>query len=197
MRIPRPIAFLPLILAVSCGSGSKPASSSTPAEAPAFKPLSQRLGESNGYQVDANGNWVPKNNKRSSFESQGRSPHFTGEYSKKDFKTQPYARKSWWGNKDFGRQTYAGSTDGSRFQKNSRFGGQGAREAGNNARLPDNYRTGNFDTGTARESGLDRLGRPADDATANRRDAYVAPEIIDWRAQRSLSVDQSRGILGR
>lgn len=197
MRIPRAIACLPLVLAISCGSGSKPASSSTPAEATGFKPLSQRLNDANGYQVDSSGNWVPKNNKRSSFEGQGRSPHFKGEYSKKDFKTQPYAKKSWWGNKDYGHQNYAGPTDGSRFQKNSRFGSQGARESGNNAKLPGNYRTDNFATNSARESGSDRIGRPTDDATANRREAYVAPEIIDWRAQRSLSMDQSRGILGR
>lgn len=197
MKILRSIAGVACIaLTASCGSGTKP-SSSTPAEAQVHKPLSKRLDEANGYQVDSNGNWVPKNNKRSSFESQGRAPQFSGEYGTKQYKAGEYARKSWWGNKDYGRQSYGGNTDGSRFQTSSQLQGRGAPEAGTGARLPDPYQAGTYATGAAREAGGSLIAKPGDDATNNRRESYVAPEIIDWREQRSLSISQSRGLLGR
>ena len=85
-----------LLLPVSCASDSgagKPAAS-TPA---AHQPMSQRLEQKNGYTQDAKGNWVPQNDKRSSFESQGKSPYFDGSYGKTAYQTEPYAKKSWWG----------------------------------------------------------------------------------------------------
>jgi hypothetical protein len=39
--------------------------------------------------------------------------------------------------------------------------------------------------------------KSSNDGIENRRETFQPPEIIDWREQRSLSVDQSRGILGR
>lgn len=180
------------VLLASCAKDSKPASSQTE-----LKPLSQRLNETNGYQPDANGNWVPRSDRRSSFESQRESPYFKGDYRKKDYQTGQYARKSWWGNKDYGRQAYQGKTDGSRFQQSSRLQDQGAREAGTAARTPDPYQTSTYTTGTAREAGADSLARPSDAETDARRDVFVQPEIIDWREQRRLSVQESRSILGR
>lgn len=186
--------LLPLVLlAASCASDK--GGSTPPAES--HKPLSQRLSESNGYKQDANGNWAPKNDKRSSYESQGTSPYFKGEYGKKDYKTGAYSKKSWWGNKDYGRQQYAGSTDGSRFQKTSRLDGKGARESGGAAVVPDPYQTDTYATSAAREAGTGKLAKPSDDETDIRRRVYQQPEIIDWREQRTLSLEQSKGILGR
>lgn len=192
MNTPRAIACLSWLLLASCAKDAKPA-----AEAPAHKPLSQRMNETNGYQVDANGNWVPRSDRRSSFESQGESPYFKGDYRKKDYQAGEYAKKSWWGNKDYGRQSYQGETDGSRFQQSSRLDGQSAREGGRAARTPDPYQTGTYATGSARESEAGGIARPSDAETDVRRRVYQQPDIIDWREQRALSVQQSRGILGR
>jgi len=155
----------------------------------------QRVGK-DSFKADANGNFVPQDNKRSSFETKGQSPYFKGDYAKKDYKTGDYAKKSWWGNKEYGRQQYAGNTDGSRFQKDSRFDGKGARESGSAADIPDAYQTDTYATNAARETGKDKLTKPANAEIENRREVFQQPDILDWQEQRKLSLEQSRGILG-
>jgi hypothetical protein len=195
MSISRSIALLLTLLAASCASDS---GESSPAPE-SSKPLSQRLSESNGYQQDSNGNWGPKNDKRSSFESQSDSHNFKSEYKgDKTYKAGEYSKKSWWGNKDYGRQSYAGETDGSRFQTKSRLDGQNAREStGDTAKISGPYQTGNYATSAARETGKNRLAKPSDADTNSRSRVYQQPEIIDWKQQRAITLDQSKGILGR
>lgn len=172
-----------------------------PAPAESHQTLSQRLSDTGGYKVDSEGNWKPRNNKRSSFESEGASQFSKSKTAKlngkTDYKTGEFAKKSWWGNKDYGRKAYSGNTDGSRFQKNSRLDGIGARESGGAADLPDPYQTGNYATSSANESSQSNIDRPADAETDERRNVFQQPKIIDWRQQRTLSLDQSKGILGR
>lgn len=183
------------ILSVSCSSDSGADKSTAPA--PTLKPLSQRLEEKNGYMKDAEGNWVPRSDKRSSFENKGEATYFKKDFKKQDYKTGDYAKKSWWGNKDYDRKSYAGKTDGSRFEKSSALQDQGAREADSSADVPDAYKTNNYATSAARETSSSAINKPSNDGIENRRGGFEQPEIIDWREQRSLSVDQSRGILGR
>ena len=191
-------AILPLVvvLAASCASDKQP---DMAAAETGPRSLSQRLNEGGGYMVDSDGNWVPRNNQRSSFESQGTSPYFKGTNpnQNKSYKAGEYARKSWWGNKDFGSQSYQGDTDGSRFSQSSRHDGQDARESSVGARTTDPYQTGGFQTGSARESTAGNLAKPSDVRTDVRRRVFQEPEIIDWRQQRTLTLEQSRGILGR
>lgn len=179
------------LLPISCA----PDSGSTKAEP--HKSLNERLNDSNGYKQDANGNWVPQTDKRSPFENQGKSAYFQGEYDKKAFTTNDYAKKSWWGNKDYGSKEYAGNTDGSRFQKTSRLGEKGAREAGKSAGMTNAYKTNNYATSAAREAGTKPIDKTSDTETDIRRKVYPAPPIIDYQEQRSLSLEQSKGILGR
>lgn len=194
MRFSRAMLLPMLLLAASCASDKD----NSPPSAEPHKTLSERLSESNGYKQDANGNWEPRNDKRSSFESQGESPYFKGEYGKKEaYQTGSYAKKSWWGNKEYGRQSFAGETDGSRFWKSSRLDGKGARESGNAADVAGPYQTGGYATSAAREASEGGLAKPSDAETDARRRVFQQPEIIDWREQRSLSVEQSKGILGR
>jgi hypothetical protein len=183
-----------VLLSVSCASDSnKRKSSSTPA----IKPLSQRIDEKNGYQKDANGNWQAQAEKRSSFEAKGPSAYFKGDYAKKDYKTTNYSKKSWWGNKDYQTKEYAGSTDGSRFQKSSPLNGKSARNTGKSANLTKAYKTGDYATKSAREQDTKNIKKFSDTETDIRRKVYPTPDIIDWTQQRSLSIDQSKGILGR
>jgi hypothetical protein len=195
VRKTHPLILLAAVLSASCASDSGARKSST--SAPTLKPLSQRLEEQNGYAKDAKGNWVPRNDKRSSFENQGEAAYFKKDFKKKDYKTGDYAKKSWWGNKQYDRRSYAGKTDGSRFEKASALQGQGAREAGSAADVPGAYQTDNYATNSARETTSSAIAKPSNDGIENRRGVFQPPEIIDWREQRSLSVDQSRGILGR
>ena len=197
MKSPRWIPFLICLLAASCASDKDSAS----APETSHKTLSQRLSETGGYKADADGNWIPRDNKRSSFESEGASRYSTdntNKYGRKDgYKTGEYAKKSWWGNKDYGTQAYSGNTDGSRFRKDSRLDGKGARESGGAADVPDPYQTGNYATSSAREQSKNRLDKPSDAETNVRRRVFQQPDVIDWREQRTLSLEQSKGILGR
>jgi hypothetical protein len=192
----RLISCLSALLAASCATDSaEKKDPATPAAAP--KTMSERLSESNGYKQDADGNWVPQNDKRSSFESQGQSAYFQGDYGKKTYKAGDFSKKSWWGGKNYGSQQYAGNTDASRFQTDSSLAGKNAGESGSAAKLPSTYQTGQYATSNARETGRDKLAKPSDAETDARRKVYQAPEVIDWREQRSLSLEQSKGILGR
>ena len=147
---------------------------------------------------DANGNWVPRNNRRSEFENKGQDPNFAGkDFQKKDYKAGDYAKKSFWGNKEYDHKAYAGNTDGSKFQKSSKLQDKGAREAGTSAAIPDSYKTDTYGTNAAREAGSSPLAKPGNAEIDNRQKVYQQPEIIDWQEQRKLSLDQSRGILGR
>jgi hypothetical protein len=203
MKAPAAIAFLPLILTVSCstGSGDDPARP-VPRSQQGARIMSDQewLTEKtrdNGLVQDNDGNWVPRSNKRSQLENQGSSPYFQGQYARKTYKPGDYKKTSFWGRKDYGRQSYGGDTDGGRFQTASRHDGQSAREASNAADIPGTYQTGDYGTAAAREAGVSGLTKPANAETENRREVYQAPEIIDWRQQRQLSLEQSRGILGR
>lgn len=195
MKSPRAILWLLAWLPASCAThADKSDPSSTP---PAHKPLSERIEQKNGYKQDASGNWVPVNDQRSSFETKGASPYFQGQAEKKSYATTEVTKKSWWGTKTYEHQKYAGNTDASRFQKKSPLSTKGAHEAGTAANIPAPYQTGSYATSAARESAQGEIAKPSDTQTDIRRKVYQAPEIIDWKEQRSLSVSQSKGILGR
>ena len=151
----------------------------------------------NGFKTDAAGNFVPRSNKRSSFELNRDSAYFKGDYAKKDFKTNDYSKKSWWGDTKYEAKNYQGDTDGSRFRSASRFQGAGAREAGSAADLPGAYKTGSYATRAARETAGTRIDRPSDAETDVRRRVYTAPSVIDWREQRGMTVSEAKGLLGR
>jgi len=192
------LVLLPVSCAKDSGAEKKQAAAPTGARIRTADEWLDDTTKDNGYKTDANGNLVPRSGqKRSSFENKGESPYFKGEYSKKNYKAGEYAKKSWWGNKDYGRQEYAGNTDGSRFQKNSRFDGKGARESGSAADIPGPYQTENYATGAAREAGKGNLTKPGNAEIENRREVYQQPDVVDWREQRKLSMEQSKGILGR
>ena len=199
MKIIRTILILPVFLAASCASKSG-ADKSTASAAPEHKTMNERFGgggrDPGSYQQDSSGKFYIKDEKRSPFEGKT-DPNFAGKsYKKTEYKTGDYAKKSWWGNKEYDRKAYDGNTDGSRFQTTSRLQGKGAREAGTAADIPDNYQTGTYATGDAREAGKAPIQKGTSAAIENHKDDYPQPEIIDWREQRALSVDQSKSILG-
>jgi hypothetical protein len=163
--------------------------------------LTERLSSGGGYKQDENGQWVPNSNKRSSFESKGDSPYFKGKMDKKEYATDGYnGKKSWWGSKEYGTNEYGGGDSESRFQgTEARQSGLAARDDGKAARESGVFTTNNHrhDGKSARESGSSPIERPLDAAVQSRRGVYKAPSVIDWKEQRSMSMEQSKGILGR
>lgn len=165
--------------------------------------MNERFGgggaDPNGYKRDKEGNYVLKNAKRSSFEDVGQDPNFSGKnYSKKAYKTTEYGKQqSFWGSKEYDRKSYTGNTDGSRFQKDSRLQGQSAREAANNKNFKEDYKTGAYATGDAREAGKSNLAKPSNALIDNRQEVFDQPDIIGYREQRKMTLEQSKGILGR
>jgi len=202
MKKTHPLLLLPVILLAACASdsGNKKTTATQQTQGARVRGIDewvQETSKDNGFKKDANGNLIPKSDKRSSFESQGENANFKKDYKKSEYKTGDYTKKSWWGNKAYDSKQYAGNTDGSKFQKASDLQGKGARESGSNAKIPDAYQTDSYATKSAREAGRDPIAKPSNDGIENRREVTVQPEIIDWRELRSLSVDQSKGILGR
>ena len=51
--------------------------------------------------------------------------------------------------------------------------------------------------GTAREAGNKPIDKSSNAIVESRQKVFQQPEIIDWKEQRNLSLDQSKGILGR
>lgn len=180
-------------LAASCAKDSGGGKPSTSSGSSAFKPFSQRIAENQSTKND----WTTQREKRSSFEKQGDSPHFQNKYKKKGYKAEGYKKRSWWGNKNYDSRSYAGNTDGSRFQTTSRAQGNRAKESGGGSKFRNTYQTDGYSTGAARETSASSIPGKTDAYADGRRESYPQPEIIDWREQRSLSVEQSNGILGR
>jgi hypothetical protein len=180
----------------SCGtSGSGEGAAESSAN---LAPLSQRLNQEQGYVRDSEGNWIPRSNKRSQFESISASgTDRRNNMANRRFKANEYQAAEWTRTKSAPPQGYVGDTDGSAFQTTAAAQGQAARQSGDRARIPGAYETGTFGTGSSRENQARRHDRPQDDQTENRRGKFTPPEIIDWRQQRDLSIDQSRSILSR
>jgi hypothetical protein len=195
VKIHHSIALVSTLLLFACASDTQ--KKKDVASTPPRKPLSERINEKNGFKQDSEGNWKIENDRRSPYENQGATYDAKKNYKKSDYKTGDFTKKSWWGNKEYDRQTYAGNTDGSRFQKSSSLQGEKAPEAKDKARIPGPYQTDTYATNSAREAGNDPIKKGSSDAIESRRKVFKQPDIIDWKEQRSLSLEQSKGILGR
>jgi hypothetical protein len=186
---------LAVLALASCASDEGSADRSRPQDG--TKPLSQRLNEGGGYTKDSEGNWVPRQNKRSAYEGKDAGSTLRKTQPRKVFATDAYESKSWWGRKDYQKPSFDGQKDGNRFRKVSRADGLGARESGSAARIPDTYQTGRYATGAATEASKKQMEKPSDAETDERRRVFDSPDVIDWREQRPLTIHETRGILGR
>ncbi len=202
MKFPYLIAILSVLSLASCAPNSDETAQkkSAPSQQGGEQSLDgwvSRKSKDNGFVKDPSGNFVPKSDKRSSFESQGKNSQFSKQFSKKAYKTTDYTKKTFGGNKDYGLKQYGGNTDGSRFQTTSALQGKSTREAGQAAKIPGPYQTDRYATNAAREASAQAITSAPDDLTENRRAAFKQPEIYDYSSQRALSIEQSKGVLGR
>lgn len=162
--------------------------------------LEQRLDQKQGFKQDAEGNWVPVNDKRSALDGKV-SSYFQEKDAKvrKDYKTGDFATESWNGSKDYKTRNYETKQDGQRFAKDSKFNGQNASESGSsNSRegTQNSYQTNNYATSGAREQNS-KFATRNDAAVQNRRETFEQPDVMEWRAYREMSVEQSKSMLGR
>ena len=187
------LAPLVSLAVVSCAEKS----GGDPQPSGGHKPLSQRIHETGGYKQDAEGNWMPRSNKRSPYDNVGRSPYFKDTRTEKQLKPGEYQKKSWWGNRDFQVSPYQGNTDGSRFQKPSSMQGGPALESKDVANMPGDYATAGYATSAAREAAVRGITTTSDAETNVRRRVYQQPEVINWREQRPITREQTKSLLGR
>lgn len=188
----RPLLLLPVLLIASCAKDDDSAAAN-----PGFKPLSQRIDERSGFTQDAEGNWMPQTNRRSSLETNRNSPYFQGEYRGKTYEAGEYAKKSWWGKEQIAPPSYSGNTDGSSFATTSRLQGQGANEGSGGGYRTGGYSTDNYGTGSARETGGRRLAKPGNALVERRNETFTPPAIMDYQQERALSVGQTKSLTGR
>lgn len=165
-------------------------------EAPAPKGLLERLDQSNGYTQDDKGNWAPKADKRSSYESKGKSAYFDGKYEGKSFNTDNYAKKSWWGGKEMPRKTYQGKMETIDHQV-SNLDGKQSNIRSNDYKTTSYGQTGSYETHESIENDAADLDKPSDAETDIRRRVYIKPKITDYKQQRSMSIEQSKKLLGK
>ncbi len=197
MKLGSSIIAILLLGLSSCSLLDDKQSSSNSAQPEKRLSLSERVNEQAGFKQDADGKWMPKVDRRSSFEGQGESAYFSKKADKKEYRTGDFKKESWWGKTDYEKKVFQGDTDSSRFQKPSKLGQLRSREAGKNMDLPNNYDTPEFATNAANETRRSGIERKNNALIENERASFVQPDIIDWQEQRKLSVDQTKGLLGR
>ena len=133
--------------------------------------------------------------RRSSFEGK-KQVAFGGEMDRKAYNAQRYQAGTWDGGKNYKTANYSGNTDASRYQSQSRYGAQGAREAaqqsGYDGRALDSQA---YQTGAAREGQLSQLSSPG--SVENGRRLDNAPRIIPYRDYQRMTIEETNAILGR
>jgi hypothetical protein len=186
--------LLPIFLVASCASdkGAAPASTGR-------KTMNERF-NSGPHTItrDSKGEYPDEAKKEFALEGGRQSAYFNGKSNApKAYQTGEYAKTSWWGKTEYGRQPYSGTTDGSRFQTTARDQGLAAREANSAARIPDPYPAGRYATNAAREAGKAPYDTPSHAEIEARRRAYPEPEVMGWKQLRAIDMKTTRSILGR
>lgn len=127
------------------------------------------------------------------------NPEFKGRWEGKEFAAGDYRKKSWWGDKDYVKKVYDGNTDANSLRKDSRFNGREAGEGSVAARDAGKvYDTGAYNTGRAREEGRgDAIDKVSDAETDERRRVFTDPDIIPWKEQNGVTIEQTKNALGR
>ncbi len=186
------------LIACSCADANKDQGNAA-REAAKPRTMEQRFNskEKIGYFKDSEGNWKANSNKRSSFESKGESSLAKREYNAKQYNAGEVQKKSWWGNRDYDKKVYQGNTDANRFLTKSAYGDQSANEGTQISRNAGRrYETESIARKSASEESGSRLQHSSDAETDIRRRVFSEPSVIDWKAQRSMDVNQTRSLLG-
>jgi hypothetical protein len=127
------------------------------------------------------------------------NPQFKGRWEGKEYQAGELRKKSWWGDKDYVKKVYGGNTDANGLRKDSRFNGRTAGEGAVAARDSGKaYDTGTFETGRAREDGSGQaISKISDAETDERRRVFTDPDIIPWKEQNGVTIEEAKKSMGR
>lgn len=210
-----PARFLPLLpalaLAACSGTGGDPVGTVVPSADPIaggriktgdmgdddYHKIASKYGEMNPTMTK-DGQTVAGTGKE--YEGFRRdNPEFKGRWDGKEFKAGDYRKKSWWGDRDYVKKVYGGNTDANALRKDSRFNGREAGETAVAARdSGKSYDTGAYETGRAREEGGgDAINKVSDAETDERRRVFTDPDIIPWKEQNGVTIEQTKNAMGR
>lgn len=158
--------------------------------------LTGRLSQNHGYKVDEQGNWIPRNNKRSQYEGLGGKSYFNGDLHKKAFQAQTLSKGSWIGEQRLKKPEHHLNGAESAVGVISPFNSQQANLE-HRLQTPAKIAGNHLPTDVARETGAGAITRPSDAETDFRRRVFQQPDVVDYKKQRELSIEQSKRLLGR
>ncbi len=193
------LSLLVCLALVLSHCADKPDSSQAASEASQPRSMNERFNArgKEGYYQDTEGNWKIKDDKRSSFESVGRSPLENQQYSGKAYKPGTVEKPSWWGNTQYQKQSYLGNTSANQYQTTAADAGKSANESGAGSVFSSkSVTTRNINRTSALESNRSNAMQGADAAREAQR-AYAQPDIIDWQEQRSLQLKDTKSWLNK
>jgi hypothetical protein len=210
-RFFRLFPLLPALALVACsGTGGEPTSTIVPSADPVaggrlksgdmgdddFHKIAAKYGEMNPSMIaDAKDG---KGGKKEYAGFQRDNPEFKGRWDKQEYEGD-FRKKSLWGDKDYVTKVYGGNTDANALRKDSRFNGRTAGEGAMAARdSGKTYDTGGYETGRAREDGAGQaISRTSDAESDERRRVFTDPDIIPWKEQNGVTIEQSKSAMGR
>ncbi len=135
--------------------------------------------------------------KRSRYDGRGESSYAKSRKTP-GYMTREYHSAAWNGKKDYSTGSYSGSTKSSRDSKRSWFGWNKNLNADKVASASGkNYKAGSYNTGSARESG-NTVASPSSPYADYRQRIGTKPMVIfSQETYRQMSMNQSRGLLGK
>ena len=177
---------------ISCAGGGR----SSENDHLATEGLSDRLNRSYGYEVDTQGNWVPRTDKRSQYEGRSESANFSGNIGKKPFQTNQINKSSWMRGQELERPSSHLNRANITMGGANRFNQQQAL-LDHRLHTPASIKGNHLATPGAYESSSTPIVKTGDTETDVRRRVFQQPDIIDYRQQRELSIQRSKKLLGR
>lgn len=148
---------------------------------------------------DDAGNPRMQSDVRSSFENTGGSSIVSGNnYSGNEYTKKAYRKERWGGESSYKTKSYNNTNKANNYGKEPWFARKQANVNGQESSVgKKSFFTKLFGKSTARERGATDLSKPSDAETNVRRRVFIQPDIIGWKDQQTLSVDDTRGMLGR
>jgi hypothetical protein len=190
-----------LLLSLSSGltqCASQESKSMNAAEASKPRSMNERFNGrgKQGYYQDSEGNWKVQNDKRSSFEQVGRSTLDDRSLRREAYPTEQFEKRSWWGKNNYQKPTYQPESSALARKTTAAAAGQKALEQNQLAKLPDERERQRFATESADSDDQARF-RDANDKATERDAQDLHPDIMDWKEQRSLQLQDTKSWLNK
>lgn len=157
------------------------------------KPVTYKVGE------DDAGNPQMQSDVRSSFESVGGNKITSGNhYSGKEYTKKSYRKERWGGDSVYRTKSYNDVGRASNYDKEPWFIRKQAITSGQEpSEGKKSFFSKIFGKSTAREQDATRLTKTSDTESAVRRRVFKQPDVISWKGQSALSVQDTKGMLSR